>query len=364
MSVLVVTDDVDDEIRTQSICYSDESFYKQLKALEYDSSSGPPVSILQPSSSIVLASPAYYRLDHRRRPCRPQACWVQRWLTYMLTLLLLTNHFHWPLLVLSLSSITFVSAQAPTTTTSIPNAGLSSIKPRPILPPSTASSMLLREDEQQCLPMRGSDVDRICSKTCRARRTPFEKVQRVEQIFSEMRYLPFCSHHLLQRSIGNENFLNETSESECREILDRIIKSDEEARQASQLFATYMKAIDSASKENRYSIIEADCQVRETSSCLFAHCLSVSSKRIERGRVQSKFHSFIGINSYRLAKRSVMKWSVCVLHFDPVTVNHYLLDNRCSSAMVRDKCLRSSLSNSTRQDGRTEVYLKANFRQF
>lgn len=283
MSVLVVTDDVDDQIRTQSICYSDESFYKQLKELEYDLSSGPSVSILQPSSSILLTSPAYYRLDHRRRPCRPQACWVQRWLTYMLTLLLLTNHFHWPLLVLSLSSITFVSAQAPTTTTttSIPRAGPSSIKQRPILPPSTATSMLLREDDQQCLPMHGSDVDRICSKTCRARRTPFEKVERVEQIFSEMRYLPFCSHHLLQRSIGNENFLNETSESECREILYRIIKSDEEARQASQLFATYMRAIDSASKENRYSIIEADCQVRDTSSCLsvcsFTVCLFLAS---------------------------------------------------------------------------------------
>jgi hypothetical protein len=59
-----------------------------------------------------------------------------------------------------------------------------------------------------------------------------------------------------------------------------------------------------------------------------------SRKLIEHGLVQSKFHIFIGINLYHLAKRSVMKSSVFVLHFDPVTVNHYLLDNHYFFAMV------------------------------
>jgi hypothetical protein len=42
-----------------------------------------------------------------------------------------------------------------------------------------------------------------------------------------------------------------------------LITADEEARKTSLLFATYMQAIDSGSTENRYSLIDSDCQVNK-----------------------------------------------------------------------------------------------------
>jgi len=71
--------------------------------------------------------------------------------------------------------------------------------------------------------------------------------------------LPFCSD-LINQTIVKENFFNETTESECRQTLRDLIKSDNQARIATRSFAIYMQSIDSASKENRYSIITSDCQ--------------------------------------------------------------------------------------------------------
>jgi hypothetical protein len=264
MSVLLVTDDADDNIQNHSITNQQDHFYKQLRELEYDlSSSVISFSIVESPSSIIVKSNKHYRQHRRRRRCRPQPCLVQHLLTYMLTLLILTNHLHWPVIFLSLSSIKVMSTHAstiPTTTivTSSNQITTTTIK-RPILTPST-TGISLSEDEQQCLPINPSQIDRICSKTCRARKTPFEKFNNINQILANTHYLPFCSNFLNQ-TIVKESFFNEITENECREILIQLKTFDDEAQNASESFATYMQAIDCASEENRYSIITADCQV-------------------------------------------------------------------------------------------------------
>ena len=253
MSVLLVTDDVDDDLHILSFSSSYptesssiDSLYKQLKQLEHDlptssssSSSATSFSILESSSSIIVKSNQYYRQQRRRRSRRLQPCWVQSLLTYMFTWLLFTTHLHWSILLV----LSFMPSQVMTTTSNL------------FFPP-----LPFTDDQQQCLPLHGAHIDRICSKTCRAQRNPFENVN---QILADMLYLPFCSHSLLNRSIEFGNIHEEEwNESQCRDIFKQLIKFDEEARKASQLFATYLKAIDSASKANRYSIINADCQVK------------------------------------------------------------------------------------------------------
>jgi hypothetical protein len=277
MSVIVVTDDAvdDNNIQTHSLNYVEQSAYKQLKQLEYDlsaSSSRTSFAILVPSPSIIIKSNPYYRQHRRRRYRRLQSCLVQHSLTYMLTLLFITHHIHWPMLVLSLSSMTFISAHASSANKSF--LFIDSNREHQLLSSASSSSSSfsttkttpLNDDAQQCLPIHRSYIELICSKTCRAQRTPTEKMNDIHRVLSEILYLPFCSHYLLYRSISSKNFLNETSEHKCQQILHQLITFDEEAREASYLFATYMKAIDSASKENRYSIIDSDCQVEKYSS--------------------------------------------------------------------------------------------------
>ncbi|CAF3636964.1 unnamed protein product, partial [Rotaria sp. Silwood1] len=122
------------------------------------------------------------------------------------------------------------------------------------------SPSIIKEDEQQCLPLDHLQIDRLCSKTCCAQKTPYEKLDNINQLLLNSYYLPFCSNYTLNYSINQTNFFNEITENECREMLNQLISNDKEARYASKLFATYMQAIDSASIENRYSIINADCQ--------------------------------------------------------------------------------------------------------
>lgn len=266
MSVLLVTDDADDSIHNCSIVNHQEHIYKQIKKLEYDLSSVNSFSIFEHSLSIFDKPDKYYRQHRRRRRrCRPQQCLVQHLLTYMLTLLILTNHLHWPVIFLSLSSIKIMSAHASTiTTTTILTSSSSStsnqtITKRPLTTPSTTT--LSFEEDKQCLPIDFSTIDRLCSKTCRARKTPFETFDSLEPILTHIHYLPFCAN-ILTQNVLKENFFNETTESECRETLKQIHDADYEARKAFQLFGTYMQAIDSASDDNRYSIIKADCQVK------------------------------------------------------------------------------------------------------
>jgi len=265
MSVLLVTDDADDDIQTDLITNQEEYFYKQLKELEYDlSSTVISFPIVESSSSIIVKSNKHYRQHRRRRRCRPQQCLVQHLLTYMLTLLILTNHLHWPVIILSLSSIKIMSTQASTITTptivtsSNQNRTTATIK-RPISTPST-TRLLSKEDEQKCLPINGLQIDRICSKTCQARRSPFEKFDNFNPLRINMHFLPFCAS-LLNQIILKENFFSKTTENECRQTLEEIAESDRQARIATESFAVYMESIDSASQENRYSIITADCQV-------------------------------------------------------------------------------------------------------
>jgi hypothetical protein len=372
MSVLLVTDDADDDIQNYSLTNPKEDFYKQLKELEYDFSSSSSsssslvrsFSIVESTSSIIVQSNQHYRQHRRRRRCRPQQCVVQHLLTYMLTLLILTNHLHWPVIILSLSSIKLMSTQASIITTTIgtPTNPITTSK-RPILTPST-TRFLFKEDEQQCLPINASQIDRICSKTCRARKTPFEKFEHVNSLIIDLHFLPFCAN-LFNQTIIKENFFNEVTETECRQHLQQLTDSDEEARIATESFAIYMESIDSASKENRYSIIIADCQVvlKKKQLLFFDEIFFFSSyfrKLIEHGLVQSIFHIFIRIISYRLAKRSVMKLSVSVLHFDPVIVNHYLLDNHYFFAMVitilREEYLKTHTSVIDDLDCHTSLF--------
>ena len=63
----------------------------------------------------------------------------------------------------------------------------------------------LSKNEQQCLPIHGSYVDRICSKTCRIQKNPFEKIEPINQILFDSYYLPFCSNHTLNHSINQTN---------------------------------------------------------------------------------------------------------------------------------------------------------------
>ncbi|CAF1515513.1 unnamed protein product [Adineta ricciae] len=258
MSVLLVTDDVDDDIRTRSLPNQQEYFYKQLKELEYDLSlsSKTSFSFLESSSSAIVKSNKYYRQHRRRHHARPQQCMVQHLLTYMLTLLLLTNHLHWSVIFLSISSIKIMSTHA--STTIMPSSASQTALKRPISVPST-SKILSRPDEPQCLPIDDSLISRLCSRTCRTRKLPTEIFENMDRPFFQSNYLPFCSN-LIDQKIVSEDFFNTTTESQCRENLTQLLKFDEDARMATELFAVYMQAIDSASDENRYSIIPADCQ--------------------------------------------------------------------------------------------------------
>ncbi|CAF2065771.1 unnamed protein product [Rotaria magnacalcarata] len=264
MSVLLVSDDVNDGIRNYSIANQQEHIYKQLKELEYDlSSSVRSFSIVEHALSIFGKSNQYYRQHRRRRRCRPQQqCLVQHLLTCMLTLLILTNHLHWPVIFLSLSSIKIMSTQASTiTTTSILTSSTSpnqTIAKRPSSTPST-TKLSYKENKNQSLSIDTIQIDRICSKICRARKTPFENYDNISLISTDTYYLPFCSN-ILNETLVKENFFIEATENECRQILTQIKASDDEAKKAYTDFVTYMEAIDSRSVENRYSIINADCE--------------------------------------------------------------------------------------------------------
>lgn len=244
MSVLLVTDDVDDDI---SIDCKD-NFYKQLKDLDYDYS----LITTSSSPSILVQSNQHYRQHRRRRRrcCRSQQWLLQHLLTYMYTLLILTNHLHWSVIIFSVSSMKIMSTHATTT-----------ISKRPLLTPSIKSTTTANHlNEQQCLTLTNSLIDRICSKTCRIGQVPFvSATDSYNPFVGEQFFLPFCSN-LLNQTIIHEQFFNQTNERQCRRILNRILESDGNARKATELFATYMQAIDSASERNRYSIITADCQ--------------------------------------------------------------------------------------------------------
>ena len=230
MSVLLVTVVSDDDLNTSS----HEHLYRQIKTLQYPYSSHHhhPFSIAVQSKS-----------DQRRRHSRPQQCLVKHLLTLMITLLFLINHLHWSMIFLSISSFKFMSTYASIT-------------------PSNSSFKTISSFEQQCLILNSSSIDRICSKTCRAQRTPFDQLDRINQYFLDSHYLPFCSNHSINHSINRENLSRNLTENQCREIIRQLITFDEEARKTSRLFTTYMQAIDSASPENRYSLIESDCHVR------------------------------------------------------------------------------------------------------
>jgi hypothetical protein len=226
MSVLLVTDDADDDDRfhqTNSTCGGHDYLYQQLK----DFPSTCSCSLI--SSGVV----------RRRRSRRVQRCWLKSLFSSMLTLLFLSNHLHWPLLFISFSSMKFLSTYASTPAL---------LHPFP-------------DDDQQCVLINRTHIDRLCSRTCRAQRTPFDRLDTINQFLLDIHYLPFCSSYLLNHSINRTNIFDETNEDECREIFTELISLDEQARKASALFTTYMQAIDSGTKENRYSIIEADCQV-------------------------------------------------------------------------------------------------------
>lgn len=264
MSVLVVTDDADDDIGIVDFNRNpNEYLYKQLKELDHDcSSSTRSFSFVESSSSILVQSNQTYRQHRQRRRCRTQQCLVQHLLTYMLTLLILTNQLHWPLLILSFSSIKILPTHATSTATTTTTKTTTTFMKRPASTPSNAR-VISKSDEDICRPINGLHIDRICSKTCRARKNPYErKLNKFNTLtINDLGYLPFCTNFLNQ-SLVKETFLNETTELECRTILKGIIESDEKARRATNVFATYMESIDSASPENRYSIITADCQVR------------------------------------------------------------------------------------------------------
>ncbi|UJR22196.1 hypothetical protein I4U23_025260 [Adineta vaga] len=230
MSVLFVTDDSDGDIQIPN----HDHLYQQIKELEYNSSS------FELSHSIVHHTKSSYR----QRRFRPQQCLVKTLFTYMLALLVLTNHLHWSLIFFSFSSIKFMSTYASTTTKSS-------------LPPSSST---IKEDEQQCLPVNTPSINQICSKTCRARLNPFESIDNMNQALLNSSYLPFCSNHTLNHLINQTDFNKNSDENKCREMFEQIIRFDNEARKAYDFFVSYLKAIDSASEENRYSIIKADCQ--------------------------------------------------------------------------------------------------------
>lgn len=234
MSVLLVTVVSDDDLNTSS----HEHLYRQIKSLEYSYLSHHhhhPFSIVVHSKS-----------DHhqRRRHNRPQQCLVKHLLTLMITLLFLINHLHWSMIFLSITSFKFMSAYAS------------------ITPSNYSSSKTHSSFDQQCLILNSSSIDEICSKSCRAQRTPFDQLDRLNQNFFDSHYLPFCSNHTMSHSINRENLSRNLTENQCREIIQQLILLDEEARKTSTLFATYMQAIDSGSPENRYSLIDSDCQVR------------------------------------------------------------------------------------------------------
>ena len=267
MSVLLVTDDADDDSGIVDFNRNaNEYLYKQLKELDYDcSSSTRSFSFVESSSSILVQSNQTYRQHRQRRRCRTQQCLVQHLLTYMLTLLILTNQLHWPFLILSFSSIKILSTHATSTTTTITKTTTTTTithMKRPVSTPSNAR-FISKSDEDICRPIGGLQIDRICSKTCRARKNPYEKISdKVKTLtINDLGYLPFCTN-LLNQSFVKENFLNGTTEFECRNALKEIIEADERARHATNVFATYLESIDSASPENRYSIITADCRVR------------------------------------------------------------------------------------------------------
>lgn len=230
MSVLLITVDSDDSVQNPKY----EQFYQQIKQLQYSE------SFSESLTSIVRRT--FSRRTRRR--LRPQQCLIKHLLIYMLTLLFLTNHLHWSFIFLSISSIKFMSIYALNTTS-----------------------------DSQCLLIENSFIDRICSKTCRMNNNSFDKnFNTTDDIDWNSYYLPFCSNYSLKYSIDQTKYLNNgLTEHQCRNMLNELIQFDERARQASKLFASYMQAIDSASNENRYSIIDANCQVQKTKQTTYTY---------------------------------------------------------------------------------------------
>ena len=239
MSVLLITVDSDDDIESSS----DEHLYRQIKVLEYQHSTD-----YHSFSIATVQSQTPYHHHHRRRRIQPQQCLVKHLLTLMISLLFLINHLHWSMIFVSVTSFKLMSTYASAAPT--------------ITATSNSSKPIINTDEQQCLPLNSSSIDRICSKSCRVRRTPFDPLDDINQIFLDSHYLPFCSNHTINHSINRETFSPNLTEHQCRELFQQLITFDEEARKTSRLFATYMQAIDSGSVENRYSLIDSDCRVR------------------------------------------------------------------------------------------------------
>lgn len=260
MSVLFVTDDADGGILIETKRFSHDQNYKQLKQSDYDLS-GKSYSVLKSSSSIIVKSNQYYREDRRRRICRLQACLVKHTLTYMLIVLLLAQNLHWPLVVLSLTSMNIVTVRGASSRSMRSLSSKEETNSDPALSPSSVSTNQVENDKNQCQPFQEHHIERICSKTCRVRNHPFDDYENITHLISQIFYLPFCSHHLIYRSLDIMQLLSDADENRCQETLNNIILYDRQAQNASEQFKSYMKAIDSASDENRYSIVKADCQV-------------------------------------------------------------------------------------------------------
>lgn len=223
MSVLLVTDDADDEISPYEYLYQQINVYQS----EFNCSSIISLTAIGPANLV------YSKSCHRHYR-RGQLCRLKSLLISMFSLLLLLNQIHWPIVFLSLSSLKMVSISASN---------------------EFSTYSIRSENDLQCSLVDRSSIKQICSQTCQAPKYPLTIDK---DIHAETYSLPFCSMFVLNPI----SILNEKDERTCQTYFEELINADDTARTASIQFTTYMQAIDSGSEKNPYASIDSDCQVR------------------------------------------------------------------------------------------------------
>ncbi|CAF0741208.1 unnamed protein product [Didymodactylos carnosus] len=230
---------------------ADYKRYKQLKTFKYqDARYLTRTTIKQQQQFVFILN--YYPSITRKLPKQKCMHYIQRVFYYLLTLLLLSNNIQWPIVFLSLSSIKFMSTYAIVTTT------------------TTTTLKRTTTINDQCLPLDNRNIQSLCSRTCTTSTSPLSyllqednDVEDNTKMLLSNYYLPFCKNYTLIQMLDEKESISilntsKSNEKQCKSIIEKIIKLDNEAKEATDTFNSYMKAIDCDSNDNRFSI-NADC---------------------------------------------------------------------------------------------------------
>ncbi|CAF1032796.1 unnamed protein product, partial [Didymodactylos carnosus] len=109
------------------------------------------------------------------------------------------------------------------------------------------------------------NIETICSRTCSRSSSPSSyslqednDVEYSTRILLANINLPFCKNYTLIQTLDDNDSISilntSTTTEQCKEIIDKLRKYDNEAKEATDIFNKYMKAMDCDSNDNRFSI--------------------------------------------------------------------------------------------------------------